>query len=88
MSEWLRRLRGALLILVFLSVFLYIFSLNFRPPERMDVLQRFVVEFFGPPVKMVGNISSGFERIVKEYVWLRKVRVENEVLKKQVARLE
>ncbi|NSW86896.1 MAG: rod shape-determining protein MreC [Syntrophobacteraceae bacterium] len=88
MSEWLRRLRGALLILVFLSVFLYIFSLNFRPPERMDVLQRFVVESFGPPVKMVGSISSGFERIVKEYVWLRKVRVENEVLKKQVARLE
>lgn len=88
MSGWLRRLRGALLILVFLSVFLYIFSLNFRPPSRMDFLQRFIVETVSPPIKALGRISSGVEDVVKDYVWLTDVRQENETLKRQVANLE
>jgi len=88
MSGWLRRLRGALLILVFLSVFLYIFSLNFRPPSRMDFLQRFVVETVSPPVKALSRISSGVENLVKDYVWLTDVRQENETLRRQVANLE
>ena len=88
MNGWLRRLRGAMLILVFLSVFLYIFSLNFRLPSRMDFLQRFVVETVGPPVSALGRISSGVEDVVKSYVWLTDVRRENEALKQQVASLE
>jgi rod shape-determining protein MreC len=88
MIEWLRRLRGALLIFIFLSVFLYIFSLNFRPPERMDFLQRFVVESLSPAIQSVGKLSSYTEETIKEYVWLRQVRHENEALKEQVARLE
>lgn len=88
MSGWLRRLRGAMLILVFLSVFLYIFSLNFRLPSHMDFLQRFVVEVVGPPLKAIGRISSGVEDVVKSYVWLTDVRRENEALKQQVASLE
>lgn len=88
MSGWLHRFRGALLILVFLSVFLYIFSLNFRPPSQMDFLQRLVVEIVSPPLKMLGRISSGVEDMVKGYVWLTDVRRENEMLKQQVAALE
>ena len=88
MMEWFRRLRGALMILVFLSVFLYIFSLNFRPAGQMDVLQRFVVESLGPPIKYVGRISTSAEDVVKEYVWLRHLRQENNELKDRVAELE
>ena len=88
MIEWLRRLRGALLIFVFLSVFLYIFSLNFRPPDRMDILQRFVVESIAPLIKSVGKLSLYAEESIKEYVWLRQVRHENEELRGQVAKLE
>lgn len=88
MMDWLRRLRGALLILVFLSIFLYIFSLNFRPAGQMDVLQRFVVETLGPPIQFVGRLSTATEDVVKEYVWLRHVRQENEELKDRIAELE
>lgn len=88
MIEWLRRLRGALLVFIFLSVFLYIFSLNFRPPDKMDVLQRFVVESISPLIKAVGKVSSYVEDTIKEYVWLRQVRHENEAFKGQVAKLE
>ncbi len=88
MTEWLRRLRGALLILVFLSVFLYIFSLNFRPPEKMDILQRSVVETLGPPIKSIGRISSFAEDLIKEYIWLRNLHAENEALRQDLAKAE
>ena len=88
MMEWLRRLRGALLICVFLSVFLYIFSLNFRPPSNMDVLQRSVVEILGPLLQSVGKVSGFLENTVQEYIWLRKVRHENEELKTRLDALE
>lgn len=88
MTEWLRRLRGALLILVFLSVFLYIFSLNFRPPEKMDILQRSVVETLGPPIKSIGRISSFAEDLIKEYIWLRNLHAENETLRQDLAKAE
>ena len=48
MADWLRRLRSALLIGLFFSIFLYVLSLNFRPPERMDLLQRMVSESILP----------------------------------------
>ena len=58
---WLRRLRGVMLVFVFISVFLYIFSLNFRTPSKMDVLQRSVTETVSPPLLLFGRIFSGFE---------------------------
>ncbi len=88
MMGWIRRLRGAFLLFVFLSVFFYIFSLNFRPPATMDLIQRVFVETVGPLIKSLGNISGLVEGTVSEYVWLRNVRDENEVLKHQVASLE
>jgi len=88
MMEWLRRLRGALMVFIFLSVFLYIFSLNFRPPEKMDILQRVVVESFSPLIKSLGKVSTFVEDVIKEYVWLRQTRHENETLKGKVANLE
>ncbi len=88
MIGWLRRLRGAFLLFVFLSVFFYIFSLNFRPPATMDLIQRFFVETLGPLIKSLGNISGVVEGTISEYVWLRNVREENELLKRQVASLE
>ncbi len=87
-SVWLRRLRGALLILVFISVFLYIFSLNFRTPNRMDYLQRSVVETVSPPVQFFGRIASFLENFFKDYIVLKDLRRENEELKGEVGRLE
>jgi rod shape-determining protein MreC len=88
MTDWLRRLRSALLIVLFFSVFLYILSLNFRPPERMDVLQRIVVESILPFFKSVGKVSSLAEDMVNEYVFLRQLRGENESLREQLASVE
>ncbi|MFZ2445961.1 MAG: rod shape-determining protein MreC [Syntrophobacteraceae bacterium] len=85
---WLRRLRGVMLILIFISVFLYIFSLNFRTAPRMDFLQRSVTETVSPPIKFFGRIFYSIEEVVRDYVWLRNLRGENEVLKKEVAALE
>lgn len=87
-GTWLRRLRGAILILVFIIVFLYIFSLNFRPPNQMDFLQRSVTETVSPPLKFFGKIFCSLEEVVKDYVWLKNLRNENEDLKRQVAELE
>ena len=67
MIGWLRRLRGAFFVFLFLAAFFYISSLNFRPPERMDLLQRFVVETVGPFVKSFGNLSGLIEDAVSEY---------------------
>jgi len=88
MADWLRRLRSALLIFVFFGIFLYILSLNFRPPERMDLLQRIVTESILPIFKSVGKITSFAEDILNEYVLLRQLRSENESLREQLASLE
>ena len=85
---WLRRLRGALLILVFISVFLYIFSLNFRTPNKMDVLQRSVTETVSPPIQLFGRLFSAFEQFFKDYIWLKNLRGENESLKREIAELQ
>jgi rod shape-determining protein MreC len=88
MADWLRHLRSALLIFIFFAVFLYILSLNFRPPERMDLLQRLVTESILPVFKSVGRISSFVEDMLDEYVLLRQLRSENESLKEQLTTLE
>ncbi len=85
---WLRRMRGALLILVFISAFLYIFSLNFRTPNKMDVLQRSVTETVSPPIQLFGRLFSSLEQFFKEYIWLKNLRGENESLKREIAELQ
>ncbi|SPF47277.1 Cell shape-determining protein MreC (modular protein) [Syntrophobacter sp. SbD1] len=86
-SLWLRRLRGATLVLVFISVFLYIFSLNFRTPGQMDLLQRSVTETVNPPIRLFGRVISSFEEFFQDYIWLRNLRVENESLKNELTGL-
>lgn len=88
MAEWLRRLRSALMIVVFITVFMYIFSLNFRPPQRMDVFQRTVVETINPVVQAASRVTGFFESTMKDYLWLRQVKRENEALRRHVAALE
>ncbi len=85
---WLRRMRGALLILVFISAFLYIFSLNFRTPNKMDVLQRSVTETVSPPIRLFGWLFSYLEQFFKDYIWLKNLRGENESLKREIAELQ
>jgi rod shape-determining protein MreC len=85
---WLRRLRSLILVLIFVSVFLYIFSLNFRTPSKMDILQRSVTETVSPPIRLFGRIFSGIEDLSYQYVWLKNLRGENESLKREVAELE
>ncbi len=87
-SVWLRRLRGALLILVFISAFLYIFSLNFRTSSEMDVLQRSVTETVSPPIRLFGRVFSASEDFFKNYIWFKNLRGENESLKKEIVGLQ
>lgn len=82
--EWLRKLRGALFLLVLFSLFLYIFSLNFRPPVQMDVFQRVVIESLSPAMEALRYVTSSVGNVVKEYVWLKNLRHENQVLRDQV----
>lgn len=86
--EWLRKLRGAVFLLILFSLFLYIFSLNFRPPVHMDIFQRAVVESISPVVEAFGHVTSSVEDIIKEYVWLRNLRHENRLLREQVNELQ
>jgi rod shape-determining protein MreC len=88
MADWLRRLRSALLVFVFFGIFLYVLSLNFRPPERMDLLQRMVSESILPLFKSLGRVTSFADDVIKEYLLLRQVHYENESLKEQVTSLE
>lgn len=88
MIEWLRRLRGALVLLALLGVFLYIFSLNFRPAGRMDIVQRLVVESMSPLVEYLGKGSEIVGNAFRHYVWLQHVQQENLQLKQQVAELQ
>lgn len=81
-------MRGALLIFVFITVFLYIFSLNFRTPDRMDFLQRSVTETLSPPLKFFGGVLYSIEQFARDYIWLKNLRTENEALKKEVSQLE
>jgi len=85
---WLRRMRGALLILVFISAFLYIFSLNFRTSNKMDVLQRSVTETVSLPIRLFGRLFSSLEQYFKDYIWLKNLRGENESLKREIAELQ
>ena len=73
---------------MFISVFLYIFSLNFRTPNKMDVLQRSVTETVSPPIRLFGRLFSGFEQFFKNYIWLKNLRSENESLKREIVELQ
>ena len=84
----MRRLRSTLLAVTFVSIFLYIFFLNFRPPDHMDVLQRAVVETVSPVVESLNGVSTLIEDAVHDYVLLRQVRRENEDLRHRVVELE
>ncbi len=76
------------MVLVFLGIFFYVFSLNFRPAGRVDFLQRFLIETVVPPIQSIGKVSQYVEDTIKKYVWLRKVQEENEVLRRQATALE
>jgi len=86
--EWFRRLRSALLLFALLGIFLYIFSLNFRPPARMDILQRLVVESISPITDILGKVSGVFEDGINRYVSLWGVQRQNEELKQELAEIQ
>jgi rod shape-determining protein MreC len=88
MADWLRRLRSALLICLFFSIFLYVLSLNFRPPERMDLLQRMVSESILPLFKSLGRITTFTDEMIRGYLLLRQVHSENELLREEITSLE
>lgn len=88
MKELLRRLHGVLLFFIFLIVFLYVFSFNFQRPKQMDVLQKLVIEALCPVMSFVQNISTSADQFIRQYIWLRQVRSENERLREKLARLQ
>ena len=88
MADWLRRLRSALLICLFFCIFLYVLSLNFRPAERMDLLQRMVSESILPLFKSLSRITTFADDVIKGYLLLRQVHNENESLREEITSLE
>ncbi|MCE5335482.1 MAG: rod shape-determining protein MreC, partial [Desulfobacteraceae bacterium] len=54
----------------------------------MDFLQRSVTETVSPPLQFFGRIFSAIEEVLKDYIWLKNLRQENETLKREVAELE
>jgi len=84
MSELFRRLRSLAVVLVLVSVGFYVISLNFRAPARMGAAQRIVVEMLGPLFGAVRSVSQTLDEVVRDYVWLRRLRRENEELRRQV----
>ena len=54
----------------------------------MDALQRSVTETVSPPIQLFGRMFSGFEEFFKDYIWLKKLRGENESLKREISELE
>lgn len=88
MADWLRRLRSALVIVTFFCIFLYVLSLNFRPAERMDLLQRAVSESFLPLFKGLSKFTSFADEVIGDYLLLRQIHAENESLREQVTALE
>jgi len=88
MTDWLRRLRSALVIVTFFCIFLYVLSLNFRPAERMDLLQRAVSESFLPLFKGFSKVTAFADEVIGDYLLLRQIHAENESLREQVTALE
>jgi rod shape-determining protein MreC len=54
----------------------------------MDFAQKLVIETIGPVAKVLSGVSTLFEDAVKEYVWLRRARQENEEYRGRIAELE
>jgi rod shape-determining protein MreC len=88
MKGLLRRLLALIPWITILAVLLYIFSLNFRPTERMDFLQRTIMEIIAPVSKSFQTTSRAVQQVFKDYWLLRETHQENERLQTQVAQLQ
>jgi rod shape-determining protein MreC len=88
MKGVLRRLLGILPWITFLVALLYIFSLNFRPVDRMDYLQRGIVEVIAPISKSFQVTVRAVKNVYEEYLALRKTHEANAQLREQITRLQ
>jgi rod shape-determining protein MreC len=88
MKGFLRRVLALIPWITILAVLLYIFSLNFRPTERMDFFQRAIMEIMAPVSKSFQTTSRAAQQVFKDYVLLRETHQENERLQSQVAQLQ
>jgi rod shape-determining protein MreC len=88
MKGVLRRLLGILPWITFLVALLYIFSLNFRPVDRMDYLQRGIIEVIAPISKSFQVTVRAVKNVYEEYLALRKTHEANAQLREQITRLQ
>lgn len=88
MKGVLRRLLGILPWITFLVALLYIFSLNFRPVDRMDYLQRGIVEVIAPISKSFQVTVRAVKNVYEEYLALRKTHEANAQLREQITLLQ
>ena len=87
MKGLVRRLLAILPWFTFLAALFYIFSLNFKPVDRMDYLQRGIVEFIAPVAKSFQVSVRALKNVYEDYVALRKTHEENAQLREQITRL-
>jgi rod shape-determining protein MreC len=87
MKGLVRRLLAILPWFTFLAALFYIFSLNFKPVDQMDYLQRGIVEFVAPVAKSFQVSVRAVKNVYEEYVALRKTHEENAQLREQITRL-
>jgi rod shape-determining protein MreC len=88
MKGLLRHLLAALPWVTFLAALLYIFTLNFRPPARMDFVQRFIVELTAPVSKSLQMTYQGAHRLFSNYITLHRSQAENQQIREQLAQLQ
>jgi rod shape-determining protein MreC len=88
MKGLVRRLLAILPWITFLAALFYIFSLNFRPVDRMDYLQRGIVEFIAPVSKSFQVTVRAVKNVYEEYLALRKTHEESAQLREQITRLQ
>jgi rod shape-determining protein MreC len=88
MKGFVRRLLAILPWITFLTALLYILSLNFRPVDRMDYVQRGIVEFIAPVSKSFQATVRAVKDVYEEYLALRKTHTENAQLREEITRLQ
>ncbi len=83
----LRPLKGAFFIFFLIIFSLYVFSLNYKE-KNLDFIQRIVLTIVTPVMSAWTFAISSIDNVIDQYVYLVNVKEENELLKRQLARLE
>ena len=82
-----RRFRDAALCIVLLALPFFVLRANLRDPSKTNVVDRAILEASAPIQYGVTQLAQGVSGILQEYVYLVDVKLDNERLREENARL-